>query len=132
MEDILEIPPSPPGLETLVLLAREDSPLPCEDEARLAQGLSGPPISMPPESNKAVWIEDGEEVTFEPTAGPRKDRPATRVLSAASPTPRPARATIPCCGSAPVRDKVQPLGGYSQAVVFPNEGARQPLEDASP
>ena len=44
-DDLRTMPPSPPGLETLVLLAREDSPLPREDEARLAQGLAGSPVS---------------------------------------------------------------------------------------
>ena len=39
--EILTMPPSPSGLETLVLLAREDSPLPREAEAKLAQNLAG-------------------------------------------------------------------------------------------
>ena len=69
-DDILTMPPSPSGLETLVLLAREDSPLPREDEARLAQGLSGSPVPMPLGMSAAIWLEDGQEVAFEPTHGP--------------------------------------------------------------
>ena len=36
IDETFQIPPSFPGLETLVLLARDDLPLPREDEARLA------------------------------------------------------------------------------------------------
>ncbi len=48
LDDVLVIPESPPGLETLVLLAREDTPLPRDDEAKLAQGLSGRRCRCPP------------------------------------------------------------------------------------
>ncbi len=123
LDDVWEIPASPPGLETLVLLAREDSPLPHEDEARLAQGLSGPPVPMPPNSKKAVWIEDGEEVTFEPTAGLRKDRTGDEPSIRSIPSPTSRKSDDPVLRiRALLREKVQPLGGYSQAVVFPNHG----------
>ncbi len=115
--DILEIPASPPGLETLVLLARDDSPLPREDEAKLAQGLSGTPVPLPADVTKAIWIEDGEEVTFEPTAGLKDAVPR----SMPSPTTRKSNDSVLRI-RALLKEKVKPLGSYSQAVLFPNEG----------
>ena len=58
------MPASPSGLETLVLLAREDSPLLHEDEAMLAQGLAGSPVAMPAGMSNEIWLEDGQEVVF--------------------------------------------------------------------
>jgi hypothetical protein len=123
LDDVLEMAASPPGLETLVLLAREDSPLPREDEARLAQALAGTPVPWRSEFNRAIWIEDGEEVTFEPTAGPRRDRAGDEALSRGIPSPKARKSDDPVLRvRALLRDKVKPLGSYSQAVVFPNQG----------
>jgi serine/threonine protein kinase len=123
VDKVWEIPASPPGLETLVLLVREDSPLPREAEAKLAQDLSGAPVPLPADINKATWIEDGEEVIFEPTVGPRRDRAGYEALSRGIPNPKARPSDDPVLRiRALLRDKVQPLGSYSQAVLFPNQG----------
>jgi hypothetical protein len=116
--DTLEIPHSPPGLETLVLLAREDSPLSREDEARLAQGVDCAPIPMPSGMNKAIWLEDGQEVVFRPTHGPENDERGI-------PSPKTRRNEDPVLRiRAIVSERVLPLGSYSQAVLFPNQGGQ--------
>jgi hypothetical protein len=123
LDEVLEMPASASGLETLVLLVREDSPLPREDEAKLARGLSGTPIPLPPEWSTALWIENGDEVTFEPTAGPKHDRAGGEPLTRGIPSPKSRKSDDPVLRvRALLRDQVQPLGRYSQAVVFPNQG----------
>src|SRR5208282_2093019 len=67
-DDVLEMPVSPPGMETLVLLAREETRLPRGDEDKLARLLAGASISSALDLDKAIWIEDGEDVGFEPSA----------------------------------------------------------------
>ncbi len=122
-DDIWEIPASPPGLETLVLLAREDLPLPREDEAKLAQGLTGTPVPFPSDLNKAIWIEDGEEVVFERSSGPKRDRAGDDVLIRGIPSPKTRKSDDPVLRiRALLKEKVKPLGSYSQAVLFPNQG----------
>ena len=117
------MPASPSGLETLVLLAREDSPLPREDEARLAQGLAGSPVPMPPGMSEAVWLEDGQEVVFEPTHGPRRGERGEEDLSRGIPSPKTRKSDDPVLRiRAILSEKLQPLGSYSQAVLFPNSG----------
>ena len=122
-DDIWEIPASPPGLETLVLLAREDSPLPREQEAKLAQALSGKPVPLPDDLHKAIWIEDGEEVVFERNAIAKRDRASDDVLSRGIPSPKTRKSNDPVLRiRALLNEKVKPLGSYSQAVLFPNQG----------
>jgi len=124
VDQILEIPASPPGLETLVLLAREDSPLPRADEAKLAEGLSGVPIPLPVATNKAVWIEDGEEVVFDPTGGAKRDPGGDdAALTRGIPSPEARKSDDPVLRiRALLGERVKPLGSYSQAVLFPNQG----------
>ena len=81
LEDILEIPSSPPGLDALALVAREDSPLPPEKVAELARGWSTAPVPLPPAMNQAVWIEDSQEVDFEARAGSTRDRGDDEMLN---------------------------------------------------
>jgi serine/threonine protein kinase len=122
-DDVLEIPTSPPGLETLVLLAREISPLPREDEVKLAQSLSGMPVPMPSELSKAIWIEDGEEVVFGTAAGLGKVRAGDEALTRGIPSPKARKSDDPVLRiRALLNEKVKPLGSYSQAVLFPNQG----------
>ena len=83
MDDVWTMPASPSGLETLVLLAREDSPLPREDESRLAEALAGSPVALPAEMSEAIWLEDGQEVVFGPSSrsqesGARRGGPEPR------------------------------------------------------
>jgi serine/threonine protein kinase len=123
LDDVLAIPASPPGLETLVLLAREDSPLPREDEIKLAEGLSGTPVRLPSDLTKAIWIEDGEEVTFELTTGLKKGPAGDDVVPRSIPSPKTRKSDDPVLRiRALLNEKVKPLGSYSQAVLFPNQG----------
>jgi hypothetical protein len=105
-----EIPAGDPGLEAVVLLAREESPLPRDvDLARLLAGL---PVQPRPGLDRAVWIENGREVTLD-----AHDRaaPSTKTRKSDDPVLRFRRLLL---------EKVQPLGDYSQAVLFPNQGDR--------
>lgn len=102
------IPAGDPGLETLVLLAREDSPLPRDvDLSRLATGR---PVPTRPNFDMAVWIENGREVTLNPQG---RAAPSSKTRKSDDPVLRIRKI---------LQEKVQPLGNYSQAVVFPNRG----------
>jgi hypothetical protein len=123
VDDVWTMPASPSGLETLVLLAREDSPLPREDEARLAEGLAGSPVAMPAEMREAIWLEDGQEVVFGPTQGPRRGERGDEDLSRGIPSRKARKSDDPVLRiRAILSNKLQPLGSYSQAVLFPNNG----------
>jgi hypothetical protein len=124
LDETLVIPPSAPGPETLVLLAREASPLPRDDEAKLARDLAGSPVSMSPGMSEAVWLEDDQEVVFGPRHG-RSSRgdggedPLTRGV----PSAKTRKSDDPVLRIREIlRNKVQPLGSFNQAVVFPNQG----------
>ena len=102
------IPPGDPGLEAVVLLAREASPLPRDvDLARLLAGLPAQPRAS---LDRAVWIENGREVTLDSN---NRAAPSTKTRKSDDPVLRFRRL---------LQDKVQPLGDYSQAVLFPNQG----------
>jgi hypothetical protein len=123
VDKVWEIPASPPGLETLVLLAREDSPLPREEDSKLAEGLSGTLVSLSPEMKKAVWLEDGEEVAFDTASGPKRERGGDGPLTRGIPSKETRKSDDPVLGIRRLlQEKVQPLGSYSQAVLFPNDG----------
>jgi serine/threonine protein kinase len=121
-DDVWTMPTSAPGLETLVLLAREDSPLPREDESKLAEGLSISPVALPVEMKGAVWLEDGQEVIFNPGHGGREL--GGEPLSRGIPSPTPRKSDDPVLRiRAILSDRIQPLCSYSQAVLFPSEGS---------
>ncbi len=126
LDEVLEIPASPPGLETLVLLAREDSPLPREDEIKLAQGLTGTPVSLPSDLTKltkAIWIEDGEEVVFERNPRSKTGAAGADAVPRSIPSPTARKSDDPVLRiRALLNEKVKPLGSFSQAVLFPNQG----------
>jgi serine/threonine protein kinase len=122
LDEVMTIPPSPPGLETLVLLAREDSPLPRDVDTELARDMAGASVSTPDSMTEAIWLENGQEVVFDATLGanrggdadtPTRSIPSTRVRKSDDPVLR-IRAIL--------SHKLQPLGSYSQAVLFPNDG----------
>jgi hypothetical protein len=74
--------------------------------------LPGLPAQGRPSLDTAVWIENGREVTLDP-----HDR--------AAPSPKTRKSDDPVLRLRRLlRDKVQPLGDYSQAVLFPNQGGR--------
>jgi hypothetical protein len=103
-----QIPPGEPGLETVVLLAREQSPLPRDvDLAKLLSGSPAPPrVSL----DTAVWIENGREVILD-----QQDRaaPSSKTRQSNDPVLRLRRR---------LQEQVQPLGEFSQAILFPNHG----------
>jgi hypothetical protein len=106
-----EIPAGDPGLEAVVLLAREESHLPRDrdiDLAKLATGLPPQPRSS---LSTAVWIENGREVILD-----QQDRSA--------PSPKTRKSDDPVLRlRGLLREKVQPLGDYNEAVLFPNQVA---------
>jgi Domain of unknown function (DUF4384) len=105
-----EIPAGSPGVETLLLLVREESPLPRRDEEKLAKLLSETRVSSSVMIKDAVWLENGREITLD-----KQDRasPSAKTRKSDDPVLRIRRL---------LSDKVQPLGDYWQALVFPNEG----------
>jgi hypothetical protein len=113
-KDAWEIPAGAPGLEAVVLLAREESPLPRNVD--LARLLAGPPALGRPSLAQAVWIENGREVTLDSDnrTVPRSV-PSTKTRNSDDPVLRFRRL---------LRDKVQPLGDYSLAVLFLNNGGQ--------
>jgi hypothetical protein len=123
VDDIQTIPRSTPGLETLVLLAREESPLRREDADKLAQGLAGSPVPMPAGMNEAIWLEDGQEVVFGAAHRTTKAERGAEDLSRGIPSPKTRKSDDPVLRvRALLSDKLQTIGSYNQAVVFPNEG----------
>jgi hypothetical protein len=105
-----EIPAGRPGIETLLLLVREKSPLPRKDEETLARLMSDTPVSGFVLIKEAVWLENGREITLDPN-----DRalPSTKTRKSDDPVLRIRRL---------LSEKVKPLGDYYQAIVFPNQG----------
>ena len=72
---------------------------------------------MPADVTKAIWVEDGEEVTFELTAGLKDAVPRSM------PNPTARKSDDPVLRiRALLKEKVKPLGSYCQAVLFPNQG----------
>jgi hypothetical protein len=105
-----KIPPGDAGLEAVVLLAREESPLPRDvDLVRLLAGL---PAQQRPSLDQAVWIENGREVTLDSN---NRAAPSTKTRKSDDPVLRFRRL---------LQDRVKPLGDYSLAVLFPNQGGQ--------
>jgi hypothetical protein len=111
--DTWPLPPSPPGLETLVLLAREDSPLPPEADSTLGQELAGPRTTRIPDGMlKPVWLDNGQELEFDALGRER-----------AAPSPKPRRSDDPVLQIRELLQKrIKPLGEYHRAVIVPNWG----------
>jgi hypothetical protein len=122
-DDVLTMPASPSGLETLVLLAREDSPLPRGEEQKLAAGLAGPPVQVPKGFREAVWLEDGQEVVYAPSMMSIHTERGEADLSRGIPSPKTRKSDDPVLRvRAILKEKLQHLCSFSQAVVFPNNG----------
>ena len=78
---------------------------------------------MPSDLNRAIWIEDGEEVVFERNSGPKRDRAGDGALIRGIPSPKTRKSDDPVLRiRALLNEKLKPLGSYSQAVLFPNQG----------
>jgi hypothetical protein len=102
---IYPIDPSPPGLETLLLLVR-DEPLP-KEEHNLAERLGDLGSQAWPDLHYVAWFENGAVVTKEP------DRTPGKVGEPGNPAERTQLR---------VRQGLGALFGYSRAVVFGNRG----------
>jgi len=105
-----EIPAGHPGIETLLLLVREQSPLTRKDEEKLSKLASNSRTSSPVLIKEAVWLENGREITLD-----QRDRasPSAKTRKSDDLVLRIRRL---------LGEKVQPLGDYYQALIFPNEG----------
>jgi hypothetical protein len=104
------IPAGSPGIETLLLLVREQSPLRRRHESGLARALADVRVASSVLIKEAVWLESGREIALD-----SRDRtmPSAKTRKSDDPVLRIRRA---------LNEKVQPVGDYWQAVVFPNEG----------
>ena len=78
----------------------------------LARRLAGRPAQRRPSLDTAVWIENGREVTLDPQG---RAAPSAKTRKSDDPVLRIRRL---------LQDKVQPLGDYNQAVLFPNQGSQ--------
>jgi len=122
-EHLLDMPVSPQGTKTLVVLAHEETPLPRGDAGKLARLLAVTSISSLLDLYKAIWTEDGEEVAIEPSAAPGRYPSGDDALTRGIPSPKPRKSDDPVLRiRALLNEKVKPLGSYSQAVLFPNQG----------
>jgi len=107
-----EIPPGSPRVETLVLLVREENALPKRDEESLAKLMSDGRVSSSVLIKGAVWLENGREITLDPQG---RALPSSKTRKSDDPVLRIRRL---------LSDKVQPLGDYYQAIVFPSQGGK--------
>src|SRR5204862_1064461 len=100
------ITPGPPGMETLVLLARAT---PLSREVDLQKLLAGLPPQKLQQSAAAVWFENGHVL------GNEKDRAPNffDVQQIDDPVLQTQRL---------LNEKLQPNGSYSCAVSFANQG----------
>jgi hypothetical protein len=111
--DTWELPPSAPGLETLVLLAREESPLPRDADSALQRGLVGPPMSRLPDGmTEAVWLENGQEFGLD-ERGKERAAPGPKARTTDDPVLRIREL---------LRNRLSGRGEYHRAVIVPNLG----------
>jgi predicted Ser/Thr protein kinase len=111
--DTWELPPSAPGLETLVLLAREDSPLPRYADATLERDLAGPRTTwVPGGNNEAVWLENGQAFGLD-DHGDSREMPGLGTHPSDDPVLRIRQL---------LKEKISTLGPYHRAVIVPNQG----------
>ena len=106
------MPAGSPGIETLVLLARERSVLAERDATKLAKLVSNSPVSSSSLVKEAVRLENGEiTLDLRDRAAPstknadKSDDPALRIRRLLS-------------------DHVQPLGDYCYALIFPSAAGK--------
>jgi hypothetical protein len=111
--DTFPLPPSAPGLETLVLLAREDSPLPRDADATLERDLAGPRTTwVPGGKSEAVWLENGQAFGLD-DQGRDREMPGLETRQSDDPVLRIRRL---------LKEKISTLGPYHRAVIVPNQG----------
>jgi hypothetical protein len=105
-----EIPAGRPGIETLLLLVREESPLPRKNEETLAKLLAGARVPTEVLIKEAVWLENGREITID-----LRNRAVPSLKTRKSGDPVLAIRRL-------FSEKIRPLGDYYQAIIFPNRG----------
>jgi serine/threonine protein kinase len=111
--DTWELGPSAPGLETLVLLAREDSPLPRDADTTLERDLAGPRTTwLPGGKDEAVWLENGRAFGLD-DQGKSREMPGLATRRSDDPVLRIRRV---------MKEKLSTLGSYHRAVIVPNQG----------
>ncbi len=119
IDETVSLPPSAPGLETLVLLAREDSPLPRDADTTLERDLAGPQRTELPEGDPrkraAIWLESGREFTFDEQGKQERSAPGPKTHQSDDPVLRIREL---------LRKKLPALGAYHRAVIVPNQGGR--------
>jgi hypothetical protein len=113
IDETMVLPPAAPGLETLVLLAREDSPLPRDADTALERDLAGPSTTRLPDGmTEAIWLENGQVFGLD-ERGQERTAPGPRTRRTDDPVLR-IRETL--------RKKLPSLGDYHRAVIVPNQG----------
>ncbi len=107
-----EIPPGSPGIETLVVLAREKTVLSQKDAEKLAKLASKSKVSTSSLIKEAVRLENGREITMD-----LHDRsaPSTKTRKSDDPVLRIRRL---------LTDQVQPRGDYCHALIFSSAGGK--------
>ncbi len=117
IDETMPLPPSAPGLETLVLLARDDSPLPRDADATLERELAGLQTTRIPDGmRKSVWLENGQEfVLFDHDNRPTRGAPSSKTRKSDDPVLRIREL---------LRKNLPGLGEYHQAVIVPNMGGQ--------
>ncbi len=117
IDETMPIPPSAPGLETLVLLARDDSPLPRDADATLERELAGLQTTRIPDGmRESVWLENGQEfVLFNHDNMRTRSAPSSKTRKNDDPVLRIREL---------LRKNLPGLGAYHQAVVVPNQGGQ--------
>jgi serine/threonine protein kinase len=113
IDETMPLPPSAPGLETLVLLAREHSPLPRDADTTLERDLAGPQTTWLPEGmHTAVWLENDREFSLDDQGNER---------TAPGPKTRHSDDVVLRIREL-LRKKLPVLGEYHLAVIVPNQG----------
>jgi len=106
---VAELTGGPPGIESLLLLAR-DEPLPASANVVLQNIFSGLPAQKTYDLRSAAWFENGEIIRDEQDRGPIKLGEKTGVDDAVQRT------------QLLLRTKLKELFPYTRAVCFGNKG----------
>jgi hypothetical protein len=113
IDKTMPLPPSAPGLETLVLLAREESPLPPDADTTLERDLAGPRTTWVSDGkDAAVWLENGQVFGLD-DQGNSREMPGLATRKSDDPVLRIRRL---------LKVGISALGPYHLAVIVPNQG----------
>jgi hypothetical protein len=108
-ENMTQLGACPPGVETILLLAR-DEPLTTEEYATLVEMLGKPQLRRPPSDlHVAVWLENGERTEDERDRGP----PVARLAESSADPELQTKGLM---------RGLRGMFAYSRALCFGNEG----------